>query len=552
MGRARLVVLVLLVLAATPIAAERSAQQEPSDTGTPRPQIASLYPNPVADDDAGEFVALSVPPETNLGAYALADDEASTRLPAVNVSGRVVFSTAPNRTAQLVDSPVRHLRSLALSNSGESVRLLHNGTTVDTLTYEGAPEGELRTAASDTAWRPLGATNFSVTTAGAGTVRPFVLPDAPDAATDFLRGADDRILLAGYTLTAERVGDALVAARERDVTVRVLVDGAPVGGFPRRQARLLDRLSQAGIEVRVVGGEAARYEFHHPKYAVVDDRALVTTENWKPAGTGGTSSRGWGVITDQRRIVSALERTFRADASARGAITWQQFKPSVSLTETNATRESYPTRIDPATVTVDSSRLLVAPDNAERAVVGLIENATTSLAIEQVSIGSRHSPFLQATLDAARRGVRVRVLLSGAWYTREENDRLVTWLNERASAENLPLTARLADPRGRFEKIHAKGVIVDGDQVLLGSLNWNNNSARDNREVALVLDGREVGAYFQQVFDADWRTRTPVTVGYLVAIGVVTAGILLVARRLRFGGDTVGVSAGDDDRLTDT
>lgn len=51
---------------------------------------------------------------------------------------------------------------------------------------------------------------------------------------------------------------------------------------------------------------------------------------------------------------------------------------------------------------------------------------------------------------------------------------MAAWLNRHAEARNLSLEARVADPNGRFEKIHAKGVIVDRETVIVGSLNWNH------------------------------------------------------------------------------
>jgi phosphatidylserine/phosphatidylglycerophosphate/cardiolipin synthase-like enzyme len=497
--------------------------------------IHAVYPNPVADGDRGEFVALSAPPETSLGTYTLGDDDATVQLPNRTVSGRVVLSTAPNATEGLVEGPVYGLSDdLQLANGGETLTLRRNGTVVDRLNYTAAPEGERRLRNATTRWQPLGATDRPVVTGDTGTVRVFTLPDAPDVATGTLADADRRILFAGYTLTDDAVAEQLLAAAGRNVSVRVLVDGDPVGGLARRQAVILDRLAAAGIEVRVLGGQRARYDFHHAKYAVVDDSVLVATENWKHAGLGGNGSRGWGVVTHQPRVVSGLADTFRADAGWRDARPWTEYRASKTFDSAPAANATYPTQFKPRTVTVEQTHLLVAPDNAEAGILARLGNATDTIAVEQVSLGGRTQPFVQATLAAAHRGVEVRVLLSSAWYVEAENRKLVSWLNDRADSENLPLDAKLAKPRDKFEKIHAKGVVIDGDQVILGSLNWNNNSARDNREVVLVLEGESVGAYYQRVFDADWPVPPPLPAGLAVGVAVTTLLAVGIGTRLEF------------------
>ena len=538
--RASLFVLLVAVFAAV------GAAGATTGPGTGNASVVAVYPNPVADDDAGEFVVLTVPPETDLGSLAVGDDEARVSLPNVTAGGRVTLSTHPTVTRELLDRQVYPLsEDLQLANAGEHVRLYRGGSVIDGLTYADAPEGNLRVrvgervndsdTGGDRQWRPLGATDRGVLTAEGGQVTAFVLPDAPDLAVGALRSADRRILLAGYTFTSERVADALVAAARRGVTVRVLVDGRPVGGTTARQARLLDRLARAGVGVRVLGGGRARYRYHHAKYAVVDDRALVTTENWKPAGVGGNSSRGWGVVTPQPRIVEGLTETFRADATWHDARPWAQVREGQSFVEDEPANDSYPSQFDPARVPVEETRLLLAPDNAEAGVRAVIGSAEETLAIEQVTLGSRSQPFVRETLAAARRGVEVRVLLSGAWYVREDNERLVAWLNDRSDAEGLPLTARVAEPGGRFEKIHAKGAVVDGERVVLGSLNWNNNSARKNREVVLVLEGPEVGAYYLGAFEADWRgPASDLPLGLVAVLAVVVLAAFLVARTIDF------------------
>jgi len=524
-----------------------NASVQTGDARSEHPRIVAVYPNPAASGDDGEFVTLRVPPGTVLEEYALADDHAAVDLSAfpgkanastvsdasLGTHRRITLSTDPALTASLTGREVLELPdAIRLANDGERIRLLHRGAVVDAVSYDRSPEAEVYDR-TEGVWRPLGATDLPVVTAEDAEVELFALPDEPDRAVEFLRTADRRILLAGYTFASQRVTDALLAAHERGVTVRVLVDGSPVGGMPARSATLLEDLDRGGVDVTVIGGDRARYTHHHAKYAVVDGRALVTTENWKPAGTGGRGSRGWAVITGQDAIVSGLVDTFRADTGWADAVPWSEFEPAVADAEPAG--EGFPSEFAAETAHVDRTRLLVAPDNAEDELLDVVDGAERSVDVKQVHVGDRELPFLQAVLDAAGRGVRVRILLSSQWYVEEENRELAAWLNEQARADDLPLEARLAQPGDRYEKIHAKGLVVDGETVVVGSINWNNNSLRDNREVALILEGEEAGEYFEDVFEADWgvdRRQLPAGLGAVVALGAVAA--LVVATRLQF------------------
>jgi phosphatidylserine/phosphatidylglycerophosphate/cardiolipin synthase-like enzyme len=527
--------LVVSLLLATPVGSHGGTGQEQAALDHPR--IVECYPNPVPDGDPGEYVVLSVPDGTRLDTLTLSDGETTVSLPNRTASGRVVVTTngslARNRTNGTILDTEAHLQ---LSNAGERIVLRRDNRTVETVEYDDAPEGEVAHAtATGIEWRPLGATTFDPVRAGSGRVRAFVLPDAAGQVTRVLGSAENRILLEGYTLTSDRVADELLAAARRGVDVRVLVEGGPVGGLTREQARVLDRLAAANVTVAVVAGDAARYTYQHAKFAVVDDRAMVLTENWKPAGTGGRSSRGWGVVVSQPRAVASLARTFRADAGGRDVRRWTAFRRGQSFEPGTPANGTYPSQFEPQTVRASGVTVLHAPDNAESAVLALLANATESIRVVQVSIGSPRQPFLQAAIQAARRGVDVQILLSSAWYVREENRDLVARLNERAAREDLPLEASLAQPHNRFEKIHAKAVIVDDRRVLVGSLNWNNHSARANREVAVVLDGQAVAQYYGRVFRTDWQGENwHVTVGCLLAVVVVALLALLRARTIRF------------------
>ena len=52
--------------------------------------------------------------------------------------------------------------------------------------------------------------------------------------------------------------------------------------------------------------------------------------------------------------------------------------------------------------------------------------------------------------------------------------------------------------------IHNKGMMVDGDKVLISSINWNENAVEKNREAAVVLHGSVIHDYYHSLFDGDW------------------------------------------------
>jgi phosphatidylserine/phosphatidylglycerophosphate/cardiolipin synthase-like enzyme len=528
-------VLASLAAGAVPVGGQPAATT--LETSHDDPRIHAVYPDPVASGDRGEFVVLSVPDGTELGRYTVTDGDSAADLPNRTTDGRVAVTSDPATVRNLTDHPVIDIGTrLALANSGGTVSLRRNGTAVSRVRYSDTEEGDIGVVRGSTIhWRPSGATDRSVIPSQGGQGRAFALPDATGPPLAPIRNATERVYLAGYTLSSSRVADALIAASGRGANVSVLLDGDPVGGRTRAEAETLDRLTAAGIRVELITGPRARYLYHHAKYAVADDRAVVLTENWKPSGTGGQSSRGWGVITYRPAIVSGLVETFRADAGWRDTRAWAQYRSGRTFERAEPTDGEYPSRFDAARVPVDRTELLVTPDNAQSALVEDIEAADESVDVVQPAVGGWDEPLVRALRRAASRGVEVRLLLSSAWYVREENQRTVDRFQAWTDRTDAPLSARLADPDGRFAKIHAKGAIVDGDQVMLGSLNWNEQAATENREVILVLHGPEIADYFGRVFEADWTGGKPeLPVGVIAAGGGVAILGALAARRLRF------------------
>lgn len=511
------------------------------------PQIVAVYPNPVSPGDVGEYVELWLPPDGDGGALVLIVGRTTVRL-ASNVSGRVVVTAEPSEVRVGGDPHTVTASGLALANSGATLQLRDpEGQVRHAVAYDRAPEGD-RWNATTAEWRPLGYEPRDPHTYDGAEATVFTLPDAPTVPQSTLEDADERILLAGYTLTSEKVVSALLAAHDRGIPVRVLLEGSPIGGIDRRQAVALDRLTTAGVEVTVLDGPRSRFAYHHAKYAVVDDEALVLTENWKPAGTGGQGSRGWGAKASDPALADDLAILFARDTAGIDATAWAQYRQGRTFEAANPATGEYSQEIEPESVHVGRVRLLTAPGNAESEMVSEIDRAESSLVTLQPTI-ERESELVRACLRAASRGVEVRILLSDAWYVVEDNRDHVAALNDRAERRDLPLTARIAQPRGQYEKVHAKGLVVDERTAYVGSLNWNSQAAAQNREVVLEFRGKAAARYFAAAFEADWERsgdRLPVSL-VIAAIVAACLAAVVARRRISFGdGDPAAVTAERD------
>ncbi|GAB3423862.1 phospholipase D-like domain-containing protein [Haloparvum alkalitolerans] len=551
---AAVAVLVATLLAtggATAPGAAEPRQESPAAAGAPAaPETATvreLYPNPVADGNAGEYLIVDLPRPGN---WSLSDGYHETPLPA-GVTGRVALSREPAIASDHVDRRVYRLpEPFPLSAAGDRIALRHGTETVDAVAYERAREAAVwnrswsrsdadHAAASahaepsdpdDPGWRPYGFRPREPVSTGSTNGTAFVLPDAPEEPVAPLVDAEDRLYVAAYTFDSARVTDALVAAAERGADARLLLEGSPVGGFPAASEPHLDRLAAAGVEVRVLDGPRTRFAFHHAKYAVADDRAVVLTENWKPAGTGGAGSRGWGVTLRDRKTADELAALFERDATAVDARPWGRFAANASFHGDGPASGSYPARFDPATFADARIEVLTAPGNAEDRVVARVDAADERVLGVVPRTGGRDQRIVRALGRATDRGVETRLLLSGAWYDREENAALA----EHLSADR-GVAAGVADGRGRYAKLHAKGLVID-DTAVIGSLNWNDAAAGRNREVLVAVEHPAVADFLAQVIAADasgGTRRLPVALLGGVLVALCGAGTL-ARRRVRF------------------
>ena len=108
-----------------------------------------------------------------------------------------------------------------------------------------------------------------------------------------------------------------------------------------------------------------------------------------------------------------------------------------------------------------------------------------------------HRRLARALLDAARRGVKVRIILDRRKYE-------VTPATKKLLAKSQLPFRLTSGRRGRYAKMHHKFAVLDGRVALAGSYNWTPESEDQNYENLIILREPQQVKRFVREFKALW------------------------------------------------
>lgn len=144
--------------------------------------------------------------------------------------------------------------------------------------------------------------------------------------------------------------------------------------------------------------------------------------------------------------------------------------------------------------TADAKNKIIVGQDYASEMLSHIKNATVSIYILMFDwrwygrdITSDMTLINQAVLQASRRGVSVKVLC-----------------NYEEMAANLRTHGIAAKSWKKQKLMHAKGVLIDEDTLILGSHNWTENAMGLNVEVSSVLYDTDVCEQFKKYFFSLW------------------------------------------------
>ncbi len=368
-----------------------------------------------------------------------------------------------------------------------------------------------------------------------------------------IASAKQSLYINVYELTSEVITDAIIDKLNEGVHVEIILEGQPIPGYKlsekgnemkNRIVKSMNKNSSALPKfylMRSLNGpmKERRFYFNHAKYMIVDEEVLqIGSENYSPAGNPEPgykgASRGWQVVIKDPQTVSLFTKMFNEDKKSGFNDIEQLVNPNLEdslqrmfssitsdFTGTKAQAYLNNYRLDqPKELSAQVVELLTSPNSSFTGLKAFIESAKEKLDIELMSFSEnwgsqkKSSPLVKLVLDAARRGVAVRVIMNNdrvfgppsSGKENTNNESLVNYLNGIADSESLKLQALIVNTKAvGIHHIHNKGALADGNKTLISSINWNQNSVERNREAAVNIGGEDVNAYYQSLFNFDWN-----------------------------------------------
>ncbi|MDM8521045.1 phospholipase D-like domain-containing protein [Anaerolineales bacterium HSG6] len=294
--------------------------------------------------------------------------------------------------------------------------------------------------------------------------RPAEVPimEALIAAID---SAQETLEIAIYELNLPEIGDAILAAKDRGVVVRLVTDTDEIDHL-----EVLIELNEKGVPMV----EDDRSAIMHNKFVVVDGKAVWTGSwNFTPNGTFRNNNNGIYVKSPELAALYQIEFEELFSGS---------FGPR---SETNPNKQ----------VQINDTLLEIcfAPeDDCADRLTAFINEAQVSIHV--LAFSFTHDEMGQAIVKRGQDGVQVRAIFE----IRGAN----TEYSELGRFQDAGFDA-VTD--GNPYTYHHKVIVVDGKKVALGSFNFSNNADRSNDENLLIIDNVDIAAEYVKEFERNYE-----------------------------------------------
>ncbi len=329
-----------------------------------------------------------------------------------------------------------------------------------------------------------------------------------------IRTSQQTVHFATYVYWAGAIPDrfamAFSDAARRGVTVRIILDRE---GAKRISRTIVRQLREAGCTVawfrRALWYDWTKYNRRtHRRLLIVDGTIAFTggvgiADEWSgyaqsPAHWRDTHVRVTGPI------VGALQGAFTDS--------WNQCTDELLL-DARDYPELAPTGNIPVCAVVSTPA--TGASAAQRVYASCVAGAARTLYVTNAYFVPTPA-FVDALCAARARGVDVKIIVPGPYH----NQPMV----RRASRHSWPklLAGGVAIYEYQPTMIHAKTIVVDGEILLVGSINFDPRSFALNAECGVIIASQPLATHSERVFAADLAVSQKITPDVLTSRSIVT------------------------------
>ena len=375
--------------------------------------------------------------------------------------------------------------------------------------------------------------------------KPILCHVSPDAGwptlKKFLFGVRDQLTIEMYDFNADYIArDLTLAAQSSNANLELVLDPNQNPVETEIQNRLEDKLQNKYTKTRASVGKNGLFDSaYHEKVAVRDSESFwLSSGNWSinsqpdvdpfglgtvPAGLHRRYNRDWHVIVQDVELAGEFERYIRHDIkeSQEGLapaaapmfpdllIPQDVFLDTLTIAAEPApvaprslpTPDQLPVRVQP----------LLTPDNYIDHIHRLIEKSERSLYLQFQYI---HPPKEENKEGEDKKFTELLRLVSDR--TNQEGFDTKIIIGHRDARKWLDCMEKeygFDRTKVRVQlRVHNKGIIVDGNIVVVGSHNWSGDGTLRNRDASLIVYNSQIAQYFQNIFLNDWKYLADVNV----------------------------------------
>jgi subtilisin family serine protease/phosphatidylserine/phosphatidylglycerophosphate/cardiolipin synthase-like enzyme len=401
--------------------------------------------------------------------------------------------------------------------------------------------------------------------ATSGKVTLFVSPDSTYQAVKELldqTGQGDEILISFYDFSVNYVSQLVGSAIDRGAIVKLMIDRDKKTGSAKSEQAIIDDLMQKGAgfvwapscnnrniniftnchqKAVIVSSIDENDNSIHPK------KVMLSSGNWSAGGIPyniwdklgdnrydnprnpddgrfKNGNREWGIIIEDEEIAkkyhNLLSKDFKESKKAQTSgvpeyIVEETYEDPYLVEDLYEEDIAIETPTKPQSpMTFDMTNVvimpLMSPDNYADQIIKLIRGARESIKIQQQTISPNGKyglvrSIMDALIEAKRNNPNLTIqFMRSSKFLNESGRRSLEELRNAECQVKFHNT-------GQLSHIHNKGIVVDGEAVVISSTNFTDTSIKENRECGVVIFDKNVAKYYDEMFNLDWSkgTKTP-------------------------------------------